>query len=67
MMSEPPNKTHHLIAVALVVGDRAELLEHGTFLGVVFITAAFLTVTQFKPAQHLSTRQNKGLRLAFTS
>lgn len=52
----------------VLVGDRAELLEHGTYLGVVFITAAFLAVTQFQPAtQHRSTRQNKGLRLAFTS
>lgn len=32
----------------IVVGDRAELLEHGTYLGVVFITAAFLSVTQFR-------------------
>jgi hypothetical protein len=33
----------------VVVGDRAELLEHGTYMGVVFITAAFVTVTQFRP------------------
>jgi uncharacterized membrane protein YjfL (UPF0719 family) len=33
----------------VVAGDRAELLEHGTYLGVVFVTAAFLALTQFKP------------------
>jgi hypothetical protein len=33
----------------VVVGDRAELWEHGTYLGVVFITAAFVAVTQFRP------------------
>ena len=33
----------------VVAGDRAELLEHGTYLGVVFITAAFVAVTQFRP------------------
>lgn len=32
----------------VVVGDRAELLEHGTYLGVVFITAAFLSMTGFR-------------------
>lgn len=39
----------------VVVGDRAELLEHGTYIGVVFITAAFLAVTQFRPASVLSS------------
>jgi hypothetical protein len=34
----------------VVAGDRAELLEHGTYLGVVFVTAGFLAMTQFKPA-----------------
>lgn len=33
----------------VVAGDRAELLEHGTYMGVVFITAAFVAVTQFRP------------------
>lgn len=33
----------------VVAGDRAELLEHGTYLGVTFITAAFLAVTQYQP------------------
>lgn len=33
----------------VVAGDRAELLEHGTYLGVVFITAAFVGLTQFRP------------------
>jgi len=33
----------------VLVGDRAELLEHGTYLGVVFVTAAFVAVTQFRP------------------
>ena len=33
----------------VVAGDRAELLEHGTYIGVVFITAAFVAVTQFRP------------------
>jgi hypothetical protein len=51
----------------VVVGDRAELLEHGTYLGVVFITAAFLAVTQFQPAQRRSNRQNKALGLTLTS
>lgn len=37
-------------AFDVVAGDRAELLEHGTYLGVVFVTAAFLALTQFKPA-----------------
>lgn len=32
----------------VVVGDRAELLEHGTYLGVAFITAAFLAMTGFR-------------------
>jgi hypothetical protein len=32
----------------VIVGDRAELLEHGTYLGVVFITAAFLSLSQFR-------------------
>lgn len=30
----------------VVVGDRAELLEHGTYLGVVFVTAAFVAFTR---------------------
>lgn len=33
----------------VVAGDRAELLEHGTYLGVVFITAAFVALTRFSP------------------
>lgn len=33
----------------VVAGDRAELLEHGTYVGVVFVTAAFLVMTQYKP------------------
>ena len=51
----------------VVVGDRAELLEHGTYLGVAFITAAFLAVTQFQPARRRSTVQNKTLAVALTS
>jgi hypothetical protein len=51
----------------VVVGDRAELLEHGTYLGVVFITAAFLALTKFQPVQRRTTRQNKTLGLALTS
>jgi hypothetical protein len=33
----------------VVAGDRAELLEHGTYMGVVFVTAAFVSATQFRP------------------
>jgi hypothetical protein len=33
----------------VVAGDRAELLEHGTYLGVVFVTAGFLVATRFQP------------------
>lgn len=33
----------------VVAGDRAELLEHGTYIGVVFMTAAFVALTQFRP------------------
>jgi hypothetical protein len=51
----------------VVVGDRAELLEHGTYLGVVFITAAFLALTRFQPVQRQTSRRNKGLGLALTS
>jgi len=51
----------------VVVGDRAELLEHGTYLGVVFITAAFLALTRFQPAERRTTRQNKALGLSVTS
>jgi len=36
-------------AAIVVAGDRAELLEHGTYMGVVFITAAFVALTQFRP------------------
>jgi hypothetical protein len=35
----------------IVVGDRAELLEHGTYLGVVFISAAYVSLTGFRPAR----------------
>lgn len=49
----------------VVVGDRAELLEHGTYLGVVFITAAFLALTQFQPIawNHSQNRRRNGLAL----
>lgn len=30
----------------VVAGDRAELLEHGTYLGVAFVTAAFIAMTR---------------------
>lgn len=33
----------------VVAGDRAELLEHGTYLGVAFVNAAFVALTQFRP------------------
>lgn len=46
----------------VVVGDRAELLEHGTYLGVVFITGVFLAATQFKPVAWF-----EGRGLALTS
>ena len=46
----------------VVAGDRAELLEHGTYIGVVFITAAFVALTQFRPfaASH-APAQPRGL------
>jgi hypothetical protein len=49
----------------VVVGDRAELLEHGTYLGVVFITAAFLEATRFQPTTwfHSQNRRPHGLAL----
>ena len=50
----------------VIVGDRAELLEHGTYLGVVFMTAAFVALTQFRPAWRL-TRQNRHAGFALTS
>ncbi|MBP6010837.1 MAG: hypothetical protein KBA31_01310 [Alphaproteobacteria bacterium] len=51
----------------VVAGDRAELLEHGTYLGVVFITAAFLTVTQFQPVVWRAPRTQPRGGLAVTS
>ena len=33
----------------VVAGDRAELLEHGTYIGVVFVTRAYLEFTRFVP------------------
>lgn len=41
----------------VVAGDRAELLEHGTYLGVVFATAAFLALTQFRPGAGRGTSE----------
>lgn len=38
----------------VVVGDRAELLEHGTYMGVVFVTYGFVAFSQFKPVRAFS-------------
>ena len=51
----------------VVAGDRAELLEHGTYMGVVFITAAFIAVTQFRPVAVLRERTRRNPTLAFAS
>ncbi len=51
----------------VVAGDRAELLEHGTYVGVVFITAAFVAVTQFKPVAVLGVRRSRTGTMAFAS
>ena len=51
----------------VVAGDRAELLEHGTYVGVVFMTAAFLVVTQFKPLAVMGRSGSRARPVAFAS
>lgn len=51
----------------VVAGDRAELLEHGTYVGVVFITASFIAVTQFRPVAILRERTRRNPTMAFAS
>lgn len=51
----------------VVAGDRAELLEHGTYLGVVFITAAFVALTQFKPFVSATPAAATRARLSISS
>jgi hypothetical protein len=51
----------------VIVGDRAELLEHGTYLGVVFVTGAFVALTQFRPAGLRISTQNRRPGLGLTS
>ena len=51
----------------VVAGDRAELLEHGTYVGVVFMTATFLVVTQFKPLAVMGRSGSRARPVTFAS
>lgn len=51
----------------VVVGDRAELWEHGTYIGVVFMTGVFLAVTQFHPASVFSPSHTPREKLSLTA
>jgi hypothetical protein len=45
----------------VVAGDRAELLEHGTYIGVVFVTRAYLEFTKFSPVALTQTQKSPAL------
>ena len=51
----------------VVAGDRAELWGHGTYIGVVFMTAAFLVITQFKPVAVLGSGRLQPRPMPFAS